>query len=197
MLVLPPDSPQPFLGRKYLPNDLYNTHRPPLCRALLTVQFAGVIEGATDFLLHPLYCANYQAIYQTWQAMRKSDKALCVAFKFCTRPGYFGKRLQKVGPEPSSSLLSLSTKGFATFIMMEQYLFSCFNYPFLLICVIWPEMQIGLFYNLDVAHNKNSLENGPNWACIIKNSVNRQECICLSKFENLAVNVGIKFQATS
>ena len=47
------DSFQPFLGCKYLLNDLYNTHRPPLCRALLTAQFAGVIEGAADFLLRP------------------------------------------------------------------------------------------------------------------------------------------------
>ena len=47
------DSFQPFLGCKYLLNDLYNTHRPPLCRALLTAQFADVIEGAADFLLRP------------------------------------------------------------------------------------------------------------------------------------------------
>ena len=47
------DSFQPFLGCKYLLNDLYNTHRPPLCRVLLTAQFADVIEGAADSLLRP------------------------------------------------------------------------------------------------------------------------------------------------
>ena len=40
----------------------------------------------------------------------EADKALRVAFKFCTRPGYFGKRVAKGWIEPSSSLLSLSTK---------------------------------------------------------------------------------------
>ena len=63
VLALPSDSARPLLGRKYSPDDLYSTYRLPLCRALLTVQFAGVIEVAADFLLHPLYCANYQAIY--------------------------------------------------------------------------------------------------------------------------------------
>ena len=125
----------PFLGRKYSFNDLYSTHRPPLCRVLLAVQFADVIEGAADFLLRPPIVQTIR-LYQTWQAMRKLDKAWCVAFKFCTRPGYLASGLQKVGPEPSSSLLSLSTKGFATFIMMEQYLFSCFYYPFSHLCVM-------------------------------------------------------------
>ena len=132
--VLPLDSPQPFLGRKYLSNDLYNTHGPPLCRVLLAAQFADVIEGARRLPTPPPLLCNYQTIYQTWQAMRKPDKAWCVAFKFCTRPGYLASGLQKVGPEPSSSLLLLSTKGFATFIMMEQYLFSCFYYLFAHLC---------------------------------------------------------------
>ena len=87
--VLPLDSPLPFLGRKYLSNDLYNTHRPPLCRVLLAAQFADVIEGARRLPTPPLYCATIR-LYQTWQAMRKPDKAWCVAFKFCTRPVYFG-----------------------------------------------------------------------------------------------------------
>ena len=115
----------------------------------------------------PLYCATIR-LYQTWQAMRKLDKAWCVAFKFCTRPGYLASGLQKVRPEPSSSLLSLSTKGICNLHYDGTIFILLLQLPFLLICVIWPEMQIGLFYNLDVAHNKNSLENGPNWACVTK-----------------------------
>ena len=127
--VLPLDSALPFLGCKYLLNDLYNTHRPPLCRVLLAAQFADVIEGAADFLLRPsiVQLSDYTRPDRQWGSQ--------------TRPGAWhlnsarglailASGLQKVGPEPSSSLLSLSTKGFATFIMMEQYLFSCFNYPF-------------------------------------------------------------------
>ena len=123
----------PFLGRKYSFNDLYSTHRPPLCRVLLAAQFCRRYRGRCRLPTPPLYCATIR-LYQTWQAMRKLDKAWCVAFKFCTRPDYLASGLQKVGPEPSSSLLSLSTKGFATFIMMEQYLFSCFYYPFAHLC---------------------------------------------------------------
>ena len=144
---------QPFLGRKYSPNDLYSTHRLPLCRALLTVQFAGVIEVAADFLLHPLYCANYQAIYQTWQAMRKQTRPCAWHLNSARGPAILASGLQKVGPEPSSSLLSLSTKRICnnhhdgTILIPLQLIF-------LLICVTWPEMQIGLFYNLGVAHSK-------------------------------------------
>ena len=43
--VLPLDSALPFLGCKYLFNDLYNTHRPPLCRVLLAAQFSRRYRG--------------------------------------------------------------------------------------------------------------------------------------------------------
>ena len=167
MLALPPDSPQTLLGHKYSPDDLYSTRRPPSVSGLLTVQFATVIGGAADFLLHPLYCANYQAIYQTWQAMRKQTRPCAWHLNSARGPAILASGLQKVGPEPSSSLLSLSTKRICnnhhdgTILIPLQLIF-------LLICVTWPEMQIGLFYNLDVAHSKNSLENEPNWACITK-----------------------------
>ena len=123
----------PFLGRKYLFNDLYSTHGPPLCRFLLAAQFADVIEGACRLPpLRPLLC-NYQTIYQTWQAIRKPDKARCVAFKFCTRPGHLASGLQKVGGSESRLPLPCCCwvrKALQLLIVMEQYLFSCFIYPF-------------------------------------------------------------------
>ena len=91
------DSPLLFLGCKYLLNDLYNTHRPPLCRVLLAAQFADVIEGARRLPTPPPLLCNYQTIYQTWQAIGKPDKARCVAFKFCTRPGHLASGLQRWG----------------------------------------------------------------------------------------------------
>ena len=45
--------------------------------------------------------------------------------------------------------------------MMEQYFSPASITLFAHLCDM-TQMQIGLFYNLDVAHNKNSLENGPN-----------------------------------
>ena len=84
-------------------------------------------------------------------------------------------------------------KGFATFIMMMNNTYSPALITLLLICVIWPEMQIGLFYNLDVAHSKNSLENEPNWACITKTVLTGKIAFVCQKWK-LGNNCGMKFR---
>ena len=108
MLALPSDSPRPLLGRKNSPDGLYSTYNPPSVSGLLTRQFATFIGGAADFLLYSLYCANYQAAFRLdrqWgsrQGLGIADKALRVAFKFCTAR-LFGKRVTRgwpwAGPE--------------------------------------------------------------------------------------------------
>ena len=145
----------PFLGRKYSFNDLYSTHRPPLCRVLLAAQFADVIEGAADFLLRPLYCATIRLSTRPdrqWGSQTRpgawhlnSARGLAIWLAGC-----------KGGSKPSSSLLLLS-KGLQPLLWWNN-IYSPALFTLLLICVIWLEMQIGLFYHLDVAHNKNSLE---------------------------------------
>ena len=136
----------------------------------------------------PLYCATIR-LYQTWQAMRKLDKAWCVAFKFCTRPGYLASGLQKVGPEPSSSLLSLSTKRICnnhhdgTILIPLQLIF-------LLICDMtrnshWFVLQ----FRSSMAK---SLENEPNWACFTKQCWQARSHL-FDKNENLATIVGWNF----
>ena len=157
MLALPPDSPQPFLGRKYLPNDLYNTHRPPLCRALLTAQFADVIEGAADFLLRPPYCATIRLSTRPdrqWGSQTRpgawhlnSARGLAIWLAGCKR---WGLSL----PLPCCCWVRKDLQP----SLWWNNIYSPASITLLLICVIWLEMQIGLFYNLDVAHNKNSLE---------------------------------------
>ena len=101
--------------------------------------------------------------------------------------------LQKVGPEPSSSLLSLSTKRICNLHYDENNTYSPALIILLLICVIWSEMQIGLFYNLDVAHSK-IVWKMAQLSLHHTNSVNRQDCICLSKKWKLGNNVGMKFR---
>ena len=103
MLALPSDSPRPLLGRKNSLDDLYSTYNPPSVSGLLTRQFATVIGGAADFLLHSLYCANHQTTFRPdrqWgsrQGLGIADKALRVAFKFCTAR-LFGKRFARSWP---------------------------------------------------------------------------------------------------
>ena len=127
--------------------------------------------------------------------MRKQTRP-CAWHLNSARPGYFGKRVARgwpwAGPEPSPSLLSLSTKRICnnhhdgTILIPLQLIF-------LLICVTWPEMQIGLFYNLDVAHSRNSLEKEPNWACITKTVLTGKIAFVCQKWK-LVNNCGMKFR---
>ena len=111
--------------------------------------------------------------------MRKLDKAWCVAFKFCTRPGYLASGLQKVGPEPSSSLLSLSTKRICnnhhdgTILIPLQLIF-------LLICDMtrnshWFVLQFRS--SMAKVWKMNPTEPA------LQNSVDRQDRICLTKMK--------------
>ena len=145
--VLPLDSALPFLGCKYLLNDLYNTHRPPLCRVLLAAQFADVIEGAADFLLRPPYCA-------TIRLSTRPDRQ----WGSQTRPGAWhlnsarGLAIWRAGCKGGWGL-SLDFP----FLVVVEYerlcnsslwwnnIYSPALFTLLLICVIWLEMQIGLF----------------------------------------------------
>ena len=90
------DSPLLFLGCKYLPNDLYNTHRPPLCRVLLAAQFADVIEGAADFLLRPsiVQLSDYTRPDRQWGSQTRpgawhlnSARGLAIWLAGCKRWG--------------------------------------------------------------------------------------------------------------
>ena len=70
-------------------------HIGPLCVGFcLQRNLADLIEGACR-LPTPPPIVQLSDYLQTWQAIRKPDKARWVAFKFCTRPGHLASGLQR------------------------------------------------------------------------------------------------------
>ena len=124
--------------------------------------------------------------------MRKQTRP-CAWHLNSARPGYFGKRVARgwpwAGPEPSPSLLSLSTKRICnnhhdgTILIPLQLIF-------LLICDMtrnsnWFVLQ----FRSSMAK---SLENEPNWACFTKQCWQARLHLFV-KNENLATIVGWNF----